>query len=746
MQALGILQTMGLSDPADIGGLTLEELAALVPEDLHVAIASIWLTCGAARNRLVNRHAENPGLMRSLLPDQPPPRRLPMPPPERALRGRPPPGGNPLPPDDELQYKTILLDRLLVFLQLHGSDSPLWIEKCEADRSGSGATWLEAFRLSMTRAHEPPSLRKAINEWSRLISWVNDLPGEVAPSTAAAIPPLRLSVYLQSRERSGATAAQSSLQALRWLSRHLLVPFVLAHPLLSPFLSATPGHRVTPQEVLPVQAFGHMVDLSLPKEWDNVNALAALILRILVLGLRYAHVRRATIGEQDTSMTSWNIDKGKRKDKSGFCMAMPNFIAPNQPIFTKLDAWLRVRLGADADKFLMPDFDIPSLAPGQDLTEQIRLHSTVLPAHMSYGRFVDLFRHILAMPPLSMETDSLATMASYSLRRFMATAADSLDLPLVERYGLGGWENKDDKVMPLRYSAVRAHRQAQARRVCICATIRSIDSCRGTSAKPSFSFLSAQKTRIASIIKETSGPLWGMIDLGDLGDPPDLMSVVSNKGNLKRPRSPSHSSDSSSSGSDVDEDEILGADDFDDLEWVVPPRGLLHLVDEEWTPKCSSRRLTSRNGTEHGKGVMSARNLGRQWCPACVARSGAALAALILADSRVAPAAAASLVKVPTHSTWIMNLDFYDFADGPSFMMWLILVVGILTGAFLAFAVMRLQAIICNMARKFRLVRKPSSHYRTVATQAQTSYTRSMKLASRRFQPLADSDHGAWSD
>ena len=57
---------------------------------------------------------------------------------------------------------------------------------------------------------------------------------------------------------------------------------------------------------------------------------------------------------------------------------------------------------------------------------------------------------------------------------------------------------------------------------------------------------------------------------------------------------------------------------------------MIHIVDDDWIPKCSKRALNRRNGTEAGIGFTAARNLGRTWCSGCIKPAGITLAAILM--------------------------------------------------------------------------------------------------------------------
>ena len=236
----------------------------------------------------------------------------------------------------------------------------------------------------------------------------------------------------------------------------------------------------------------------------------------------------------------------------------------------------------------------------------------------------------------------------------------------------------------------------------------------------------------------------------------------------KRPRNLTESS-SSSSSSDSDDEPAQGEEeeDLENLHWVAPPRGMIHIVDDDWIPRCSAKPLTRRNGTETGKGFATARDLGRTWCSGCIKPAGITLAAILMADNQVAEAKQLSVwtdsaAKTMTHVAIMSE----GLTSEP--INWR-LILAFLVGIFFAYAIMTAMKFLTqvNMAIRKKLfgqgpmqsvnmtTQSQLSYTNRVfrqgpmqsvdkATQSQVSYTKSLHLTAQKFMPLADREHGAW--
>ncbi len=124
-----------------------------------------------------------------------------------------------------------------------------------------------------------------------------------------------------------------------------------------------------------------------------ISMIALLVLRVTILGLRYAHVSRATRDAAKSLKRAqcWKISRGKAKGRQPFFLALPSHLAPNWPAFCRLHSMLLDVMGEDvANTVLMPDlvFRTPS-----DLTSAI-----LQPEPTPCARCQDVLRLLLFSP------------------------------------------------------------------------------------------------------------------------------------------------------------------------------------------------------------------------------------------------------------------------------------------------------------------------------------------------------------
>ena len=80
---------------------------------------------------------------------------------------------------------------------------------------------------------------------------------------------------------------------------HLGQNLPLQSPLIQGFDRTPASHETKQATVLPITAFNHL--LSLSRRTSMTGVFAAVVLRLTVLGIRYAHAQRASrIAEEST--------------------------------------------------------------------------------------------------------------------------------------------------------------------------------------------------------------------------------------------------------------------------------------------------------------------------------------------------------------------------------------------------------------------------------------------------------------
>lgn len=88
--------------------------------------------------------------------------------------------------------------------------------------------------------------------------------------------------------------------------------------------------------------------------------------------------------------------------------------------------------------------------------------STILRGRMGYAKCQGVLRSLLQMPPVALTDDEADAATSYSLRRWLPSIADAIQLPLEQRDVIGNWcdqprEGERSRSVPIavRYSSVK---------------------------------------------------------------------------------------------------------------------------------------------------------------------------------------------------------------------------------------------------------------------------------------------------
>jgi len=402
------------------------------------------------------------------------------------------------------------------------------------------------------------------------------------------------------------------------------------------------------------------------KKADPLVVACALVMRILILGIRFEHATRASRlpSECDDRKDIWLFSKGK--DGQPFKLPLPTHTRADMPLMARLQKYLKAQLGMMADSILVPDLALPH----NGLQGICNNEAQLLPQRMKYGRFNKLIRDVVQILAAGDETLA-AKMSSYSLRRALPSIADAAGLSEFQRSSLGNWRDgcKLKEPLAVRYSSARLDTSNLTKQMClaIAAAASQVDIGSATTDASRVMCVRNRKDAIeASILTDSWGKLEGggytmqptpaLEDTTSVTTPSGSMEIVSSKRPAisevpplqpaKRPRSSADGGDSSSStaaeellerysdtcsetgdedasGSESDEDTAAlrnqGIIDLD-FYWVVPTRGLIHVSSDlnDLTPICSSRAFVT--DVECGKGFFKASRLSRSWCPRCLAR------------------------------------------------------------------------------------------------------------------------------
>lgn len=516
--------------------------------------------------------------------------------------------------------------RVLDIIRKAGTSSSLTKER--EDATADTEQWDWAYTEILTGSDgqagfEATTLQKAASTWARWLAWhESHLGAKVScPYQPAA---LTMRNFLKKVSANGPTAATGAWQSLSWLRQHAgLVHLPMGTPLVEAFRHAKAGHQVRQQDPLKIEAFTALIDIledAHTPPWKS--CAAALVGRVLLSCLRWAHVERATaLPQESTGRTQvWSITKGKGADRAGFKVSTPTHIAPDLP----LGRFLRVLSGMpEHDRLhLVPDIHI---GPGG-------LEGECAPGagRMTRLKFMSIATHLL-------QPTHLQPIRGYTLRRWLPSIAGALQLPLERRRDLGNWKDvlgegqqRVQEPMSVRYNACRLEATASVKRLCLGAVLHLAKWASAQKVAPSFAKLEGCIRSLASLERHGARAAWGIEVAPQASDeaeeelPPLVDEVTSSA-------SSESSTSASTPGTSDNENEpsLHSAPSGRAAElavlWLAPHRStLIHVArptqlksrHAEVTPLCKDVPFTA--GYDEGQGVTAAASLGKEWCPSCL--------------------------------------------------------------------------------------------------------------------------------
>jgi len=337
--------SIGLETIMDISGMQERELLALCPDHLKTKVPPIHrLACRLKQDSLEARATAK---LSSLLPD-----RYAFVPPELVhkshLKGNPKAPGK---DDDSIgREKSLQVARsLLTMMAAKATLSPLAVE-WESSRLKSeahGRAWQEARAGAIADAASVASLRSALGEWQRLTDFLdgNHPPVHRAEDMQALV----LYRFLKERTAQGPTAAAGAWRSLNWVQANLKVDMHTENILVKQF-STTRGHEQSQAVVMPIHIIRLMFSYAEllpadPKKADPMMVACALVLRIMILGIRFEHATRASRlpEECDYRKDVWLFSKGK--DGQPFKRPLPTHTRADMPLMARLQNYLKAQLG-----------------------------------------------------------------------------------------------------------------------------------------------------------------------------------------------------------------------------------------------------------------------------------------------------------------------------------------------------------------------------------------------------------------
>ena len=412
--------SIGLETILDISGMQECELLALCPDHLKTRIPPLYrMACRLKRDNLEAREISK---LSSLLPG-----RYTFVPPELLhkshLKGNPKaPGKDDGNADKEKSLK--VARSLITMMAAKAPFSTLSIEweTTRLKSAAHGRAWLEAMAGAISDAASLASLRSALGEWQRLTCFLDD--NQPTVKNVEDMQALDLYRFLKERTAQGPTAAAGAWRSLSWIQANLKVDMHTENILVKHF-SSNRGHEQSQAVVMPIYVIQLMFSQAeqLPVDSNIADPLVvacALVLRVLILGIRFEHATRASRlpSECDDRKDVWLFSKGK--DGQPFKLPLPTHTRADMPLMARLQKYLTAQLGLKADSILFPDLSLPF----NGLQGNCNREAQILPQRMKYGRFNKLIRDVVQILASGDETLA-AKMSSYSLRRALPSIADA---------------------------------------------------------------------------------------------------------------------------------------------------------------------------------------------------------------------------------------------------------------------------------------------------------------------------------
>ena len=220
----------------------------------------------------------------------------------------------------------------------------------------------------------------------------------------------------------GPTAAAGVYMSLKWMREKIGLPLPVQDALVQHWSIVDVNHCCKPQLPLPVQAFLALLRAA-PALKGRLKSAAAWTFLLLAACLRFKHVQRSYDLIIDGPLLRGTCFKGKRRVghvRPPFRWALPARIGGFDLGQQLLVDWNERLLEEPGARYIIPDLDIGLRHPLQPAT-------CTKPGPMSIAKFAKMAQALLqAVCPQLVEG---VQITSYSFRRFLPTAADSLLLP-----------------------------------------------------------------------------------------------------------------------------------------------------------------------------------------------------------------------------------------------------------------------------------------------------------------------------
>ena len=414
----------------------------------------------------------------------------------------------------DLAKRTTAAHRVLAIVRAAGQHSDLNAEYTP----DTASEWEELYLAALTgdgkqAGYEHGTLYRAAAAWNRWQVWAK----KHRPTADPFAPqPVALAAFFKSLELRGPTAASGAFTSLEWIRRHARIDLPLDAEVVAHYRHPQAGHAAEQQKPLHLQAFAKLISILEDSAAPWRRCAAALALRVLLSGLRFAHVRRASREHESCTPRTevWKVSRGKQKGRGGFKTASPTHVKESMDLSSFIDPLQSDMPAAEAD-LLLPDIVIG--ANGLDGGCKFG------PGPMSRDKFLDIVASLL-------EDAAPAKLTTYSFRRWLPTIAGALDMPIDRRRDLGNWvdtvadgsTHRTREPMAVRYSQQRLEATAQVKRVCLAATAHLLRFSTSCSVEVDFTHYTGCIKSMATLERNTMLQRWGQAPASSF---PDLESV-----------------------------------------------------------------------------------------------------------------------------------------------------------------------------------------------------------------------------
>ena len=319
---------------------------------------------------------------------------------------------------------------------------------CDMGQCGLGSRWLdlvpgeeavhkELFARTLKGASEA-RLKQAISLLRRWSAWLlrkreEGGPDCLAANTSGFMPdPILLGSFLIEVASGGPTAAAGAWAHLEWWRTAVGMPMPTLAPLIESFKWVSTGHFARSPLELPLWAFLNLVRLAVADR-GATSVFAAMVLLLTVGCIRWEHQLRSRIVMADAAGLRGHCAVGKARrggGRPGFTFRAPRCLENGKDTLGVLVPFYQeLYRRAPCCSMLVPDLILED--------NRLQPHCEWKTTKMRGGKFLELLRGLLVLVGMNMQVAE--TTSFKTLRRFLATLAEVLEMSPEEQQSMGNW-------------------------------------------------------------------------------------------------------------------------------------------------------------------------------------------------------------------------------------------------------------------------------------------------------------------